>query len=212
MFLNKEPEEAVYQVSYVVGPAFRNTGYATEAVHAVRDHLFEAGAKALGYTWTQELKGCGNDTPGDFFSGLLAEYREEMQETLDANPVEEDVPDSELPMPWLAEYVARVCAPFSFHVEGETPDAATSVLLVDTMGELMRFYAAADVAFVGGSLVPIGGHNLLEPAALGVPVLGDGQLVQAPARPQSRSHLAPPTPATAYGNQKLIASITHAYF
>ena len=34
-----------------------------------------------------------------------------------------------------------------------------------------RFYAAADVAFVGGSLVPVGGHNLLEPAALGVPVI-----------------------------------------
>ncbi len=34
-----------------------------------------------------------------------------------------------------------------------------------------RFYAAADIAFVGGSLVPVGGHNLLEPAALGVPVI-----------------------------------------
>jgi 3-deoxy-D-manno-octulosonic-acid transferase len=45
------------------------------------------------------------------------------------------------------------------------------VLLVDTLGELLDFYAAADVAFVGGSLVPIGGHNLLEPAALGVPIL-----------------------------------------
>ncbi|MCK0769224.1 lipid IV(A) 3-deoxy-D-manno-octulosonic acid transferase [Chromohalobacter canadensis] len=55
--------------------------------------------------------------------------------------------------------------------QGETPSAETSVLLGDTMGELMRFYAAADAAFVGGSLVPIGGHNLLEPAALGVPVL-----------------------------------------
>ena len=41
----------------------------------------------------------------------------------------------------------------------------------DTLGELLDFYAAADVAFVGGSLVPVGGHNLLEPAALGVPVL-----------------------------------------
>jgi 3-deoxy-D-manno-octulosonic-acid transferase len=49
--------------------------------------------------------------------------------------------------------------------------AAADVLLVDTLGELLDFYAAADVAFVGGSLVPIGGHNLLEPAALGVPVL-----------------------------------------
>ena len=49
--------------------------------------------------------------------------------------------------------------------------ASADVLLVDTLGELLDFYAAADVAFVGGSLVPIGGHNLLEPAALGVPIL-----------------------------------------
>jgi 3-deoxy-D-manno-octulosonic-acid transferase len=45
------------------------------------------------------------------------------------------------------------------------------VLLLDTLGELLDFYAAADLAFVGGSLVPAGGHNLLEPAALGVPIL-----------------------------------------
>ena len=45
------------------------------------------------------------------------------------------------------------------------------VLLVDTVGELESLYASADAAFVGGSLVPIGGHNLLEPAALGLPVL-----------------------------------------
>jgi 3-deoxy-D-manno-octulosonic-acid transferase len=49
------------------------------------------------------------------------------------------------------------------------PDA--QVLLVDSVGELAALYAAADVAFVGGSLVPVGGHNLLEPAALGVPVI-----------------------------------------
>jgi 3-deoxy-D-manno-octulosonic-acid transferase len=45
------------------------------------------------------------------------------------------------------------------------------VVLLDTLGELPDFYAAADVAFVGGSLVRAGGHNLLEPAALGVPVV-----------------------------------------
>ena len=50
-------------------------------------------------------------------------------------------------------------------------DATTGVYLVDTMGELPLFYAASDIAFVGGSLVPIGGHNLLEPAALGLPVI-----------------------------------------
>ena len=45
------------------------------------------------------------------------------------------------------------------------------VFIGDTMGELPLFYAAADVAFVGGTLVERGGHNVLEPAALGVPVL-----------------------------------------
>ena len=49
--------------------------------------------------------------------------------------------------------------------------AGTEVYLGDTLGELVMLYAAGDVAFVGGSLVPIGGHNLLEPAALGLPVL-----------------------------------------
>jgi len=47
----------------------------------------------------------------------------------------------------------------------------TQVLVGDTMGELLFYYALADVAFVGGSLIPRGGHNLLEPAALGKPVL-----------------------------------------
>lgn len=45
------------------------------------------------------------------------------------------------------------------------------VLLLDTLGELLGWYAAGDIAFVGGSLVPVGGHNLLEPAALARPVL-----------------------------------------
>ena len=45
------------------------------------------------------------------------------------------------------------------------------MLLIDTLGELMDFYAASDVALVGGSLVPHGGHNPLEPLALGLPVI-----------------------------------------
>lgn len=53
----------------------------------------------------------------------------------------------------------------------ERTPARAEVLLLDTLGELVTFYAASDVAFVGGSLVPIGGHNLLEPAALGLPIL-----------------------------------------
>jgi 3-deoxy-D-manno-octulosonic-acid transferase len=66
----------------------------------------------------------------------------------------------------------------------DLPQSATApeceVLLLDTLGELPEFYAAADVAFVGGSLVPVGGHNLLEPVALGVPVLAGPALFSAP--------------------------------
>ena len=54
---------------------------------------------------------------------------------------------------------------------GEAVTAQTSVLLGDTMGELLFLYALADSAFVGGSLVATGGHNPLEPAALAKPVI-----------------------------------------
>ncbi len=51
------------------------------------------------------------------------------------------------------------------------PGGTTPVVLLDTVGELSAAYAAADIAFVGGSLVPKGGHNILEPALYGVPTL-----------------------------------------
>jgi 3-deoxy-D-manno-octulosonic-acid transferase len=54
---------------------------------------------------------------------------------------------------------------------GERVYTETDVYLVDTMGELKMLYAASDVAFVGGSMVPRGGHNILEAAAVGVPVM-----------------------------------------
>lgn len=55
--------------------------------------------------------------------------------------------------------------------EGAGCPPATQCLVVDAIGELLRYYAACDVAFVGGSFDRIGGHNLLEPAALRKPVL-----------------------------------------
>jgi len=54
--------------------------------------------------------------------------------------------------------------------EKTIPNAQTQVFLGDTLGELDYFYAAAEVAFVGGSFVSLGGHNLLEPAALSLAI------------------------------------------
>lgn len=74
-----------------------------------------------------------------------------------------------------AARVGELCRRHGFVVaarsERERLGEEVQVLLVDTMGELPVFLAAAETAFVGGSLVPVGGHNVLEPAALGLPVL-----------------------------------------
>ncbi len=76
--------------------------------------------------------------------------------------------------------VTAICEQAGYRVARRSrPDslnAQTEVLVGDTMGELMLFYAAADVAFVGGSLVPTGGHNVLEPAALARPVVCGPQM------------------------------------
>ena len=71
--------------------------------------------------------------------------------------------------------VARLCKKnHRIALRSETPgmlDASVEILVGDTMGELQLFFGAADVAFIGGSLVPTGGHNLLEASAVGKPVV-----------------------------------------
>jgi len=71
--------------------------------------------------------------------------------------------------------VAALCRTQGFECalrsKAEPVTSATQILVGDTMGEMMLLFAASDVAFVGGSLVASGGHNYLEPAALGMPIL-----------------------------------------
>jgi 3-deoxy-D-manno-octulosonic-acid transferase len=62
---------------------------------------------------------------------------------------------------------------------GGAPLAAGDVGVLDTIGELSALYERAAVAYVGGTLVPIGGHNLLEPAAAGTPVVYGGHVANA---------------------------------
>jgi 3-deoxy-D-manno-octulosonic-acid transferase len=71
----------------------------------------------------------------------------------------------------VAEWLRREQIPFARQSRADRVTDATQVLLVDAMGMLLDCYAAGDVAFVGGSLVAVGGHNLLEPAALARPIL-----------------------------------------
>jgi len=82
--------------------------------------------------------------------------------------------------PGVASLLQKEGFHFMKRTDGELCTAETEVFLVDTMGEVPLFYAAADVAFVGGTLVPVGGHNLLEPAALGCPVVTGPHLFNTP--------------------------------
>jgi 3-deoxy-D-manno-octulosonic-acid transferase len=68
-----------------------------------------------------------------------------------------------------AAAVQKTGLPFCRLAAAPPPDAC--ILLVDAMGWLRSFFACAQAAFVGGTLVPVGGHNLLEPAAAGIPVV-----------------------------------------
>ncbi len=71
--------------------------------------------------------------------------------------------------------VKKLCEQQQFKVVSRTSGKSVTqdvdIYLVDTMGELKTMYAASDVAFVGGSMVPTGGHNILEGLAIGIPVL-----------------------------------------
>lgn len=77
--------------------------------------------------------------------------------------------------PERAEDAARgldgVRLPYARWSRPETWKPGQAAFLLDGLGKLPAFYALADVAFVGGTLVPVGGHNLLEPALAGAPVL-----------------------------------------
>jgi len=69
--------------------------------------------------------------------------------------------------------VERICQKFPFRVRKRTKVSSKDeweILILDTMGELAHFYALSDIAFVGGSLIPWGGHNILEPAFYEKPV------------------------------------------
>ena len=93
--------------------------------------------------------------------------------------LQEQLPDSLLILvprhPQRFDSVAKLCLAQGWNTSRrsrqEEITASTQIYLADTMGEMPLLFQAADVAFMGGSLVPIGGHNLLEPASLGKPTL-----------------------------------------
>jgi len=157
---------------------FRSIGAAAERTHVTGNIKFDfqppPDVEGRGRRW-RELHAPGRPI---WVAGSTHEGEEAM--ALDAHSrVLERFPDALLLLvprhphrfDSVRDLLAKREEAFANRSAGTAIASATKVMLGDTMGELMIFYAVADVAFVAGSLVPIGGHNLLEPASLGRPVL-----------------------------------------
>ena len=130
-----------------------------------------ANAKLLRQAWGRETSPiwvAGSVHPREFDAMLIA-HRQLLAQWPDALLI--IAPRHPEQFSAVAEFVASQGFE-SVRRSGNFPVAATTQVLVgDTMGELLTFYGAADQAFVGGTLINNGGHNPLEPVAMGVPVM-----------------------------------------
>jgi 3-deoxy-D-manno-octulosonic-acid transferase len=111
---------------------------------------------------------CGSTVEGEeavlieAFKNLQARYSEAVMLLAPRHPQRFDD---------VAELLGRSGVPFRRRSQWQGETLKGNVLLVDSIGELASLYALADIAFVGGSLVPRGGHNIIEPAQHGVAII-----------------------------------------
>ncbi|ABM22905.1 Three-deoxy-D-manno-octulosonic-acid transferase domain protein [Shewanella sp. W3-18-1] len=130
-----------------------------------------ANAKLLRQTWGRETSPiwvAGSVHPGEF-DAILAAHRQLLARWPDALLI--IAPRHPEKFTAVVEVVASQGFEFVRRSDDQPVTVTTQVLVGDTMGELLTFYGAGDQAFVGGSLIHHGGHNPLEPIAMGVPVM-----------------------------------------
>lgn len=146
------------------------------------ERLQICGSVKFDVTLTQSQRDQAKDLretwPSAFVWVAASTHPGEEQSIIEAHKtLQRDIPDALLVLvprhPERAQEVIQLCQGMSLitRSSGVQVTDQSDVLLLDTLGELMVFYGAADAAFVGGSLVPHGGHNLVEPAVWGKPVV-----------------------------------------
>jgi hypothetical protein len=93
----------------------------------------------------------------------------------------------------VADLLRRRGKPFVLRSSNAPVTADVEVVLGDSMGEMAAYYAAADIAFVGGSLLPLGGQNLIEPIGAGRPTLVGPHMFNFADATRKRWRPAPPS-------------------
>lgn len=157
---------------------FQSLGVESQKIHVCGSLKFDiqiqaeviTRAKSLRADWsklTAPVWIAGSVHPGEF-AAVLDAHQRLLESRSDALLIM--VPRHPEQFDAAAKAVENAGLNYARRSRGETLTSTTQVLLGDTMGELLLFYAAGDQAFVGGTLIDNGGHNPLEPAALGLPV------------------------------------------
>jgi len=85
----------------------------------------------------------------------------------------------------------------------------TDVYIADTMGELKLLYGTADICFVGGSMVPVGGHNVLEPAAMNIPIMFGPHMINF--KEIAKNVLDLDAAIQCFDKQSIIDNVMHLY-
>jgi len=147
-------------------------------VHIIGNLKFDASLPENIWIQSQQLRqSLGNARP--IWIAASTHDEEEVQVLAAFATITRQLPETLLILvprhPERFNKVANLCEKSGYSIvkrsENTPCPPTTKIYLGDTMGELILLYAVSDVAFVGGSLVTVGGHNMLEAAAVGIPVI-----------------------------------------
>jgi len=162
---------------------FAAIGVAKEKILITGNIKFDMQIKDAAYEQAKQLRDfLGQNRP--IWVAASTHAGEEEKILTAARIILQQIPDSLLILiprhPERFNQVFALCKKEQFNTvrysASQEYSSDTNIVLGDVMGRLLLFYAASDLAFVGGSLIPWGGHNLLEPAALAKPVLSGPNL------------------------------------
>ncbi|GLP97532.1 lipid IV(A) 3-deoxy-D-manno-octulosonic acid transferase [Paraferrimonas sedimenticola] len=155
---------------------FAQLGVDSEQLHSVGSLKFDlvlsseqiAAASALAEQWQRPSWVAGSVHPNEF-DALIRAHQQVLKQHADALMVM--VPRHPEKFDTAKAALSEADLRWQAWSEGQSIEPETQVLVGDTMGQLLTFYGATQMAFVGGSLMERGGHNPLEPAAFSKPVM-----------------------------------------
>lgn len=157
---------------------FIELGADKERVHVLGNIKFDLQTHVIDQEKYQQLKSLwGASRP--VFIAASTHDSEESQILAQLKSLQESIPGVILliaprhPERFKAVYQLALESGFNTGLRSNSDSLSSNneVVILDSLGELLGMYQLSDYAFVGGSLVPVGGHNVLEPIALGVPVI-----------------------------------------